>query len=113
MDADDPLDFEVAVKRDGGRLVVAPRGELDLATVPRVEDALRSPEGPVTHITLDLTEVSFMDTSGLRLVLEEEKRATQNGRTYSLVPGPPAVQRIFELSGVADRLPFVAPGDGG
>jgi anti-anti-sigma factor len=113
MDADDPLDFEVAVKRDGGHLVVAPSGELDLATVPRVEDALRSPEGPVSHVTLDLTNVSFMDTSGLRLVLEEEKRAAQSGRTYSLVPGPPAVQRIFELSGVADRLPFVSPGDGG
>ncbi len=53
-----------------------------------------------------------MDTSGLRLVLEEEKRATQEGRGYSIVPGPPAVQRIFELSGVADRLPFAAPGDG-
>lgn len=112
MDADDPLEFEVAVTHDGGRLVVALSGELDLATVPQVEDALRVTEGPVSHVTLDLAGVSFMDTSGLRLVLEEEKRATQEGRGYSIVPGPPAVQRIFELSGVADRLPFAAPGDG-
>ena len=113
MDADEPLDFEVAVRRDGGHLVVAPDGELDLATVPEVEEALRTVEGPVTHVTLDLGKVTFMDTSGLRLVLEEEKRATKDGRTYSIVPGPPAVQRIFELSGVADRLPFAPAGDGG
>ena len=105
-------DFEVATARDGERLTVAPAGELDLATVPDVEAALRGAEPAPGQVVLDLSAVTFMDTSGLRLVLEEEKRAAERGSSFLIVPGPPSVQRIFELSGVADRLPF-APADDG
>jgi anti-anti-sigma factor len=103
-------DFEVETVREGGRLTVAPAGELDLATVPDVESALRDGDPPPEQVVLDLSAVTFMDTSGLRLVLEEDKRAAARGGGFSIIPGPPSVQRIFELSGVADRLPF-APAD--
>jgi anti-anti-sigma factor len=101
-------DFTLEVREEGGALFVAPVGELDLFTVPRVEAALRPPEAAFASITLDLSGLDFMDTSGLRLVLEEERRARTGDYVLRLVPGAPHVHRVFELAGIADRLPFVS-----
>jgi anti-anti-sigma factor len=58
-------------------------------------------------VVLDLREVGFMDTSGLRYVLELNDRAARDGFQLRLVRGPAAVQRVFEVSGLDSRLPFV------
>jgi anti-sigma B factor antagonist len=105
---DSDPDFTLDVRHDGGVIVVAPKGELDISTVPQVEQALRQDERTVEAVTLDLSGLSFMDTSGLRLVLEEDRRARTGGHTLRLVPGSPHVQRVFELAGILDRLPFVS-----
>jgi anti-sigma B factor antagonist len=102
-----PGDFDVVVRRDGERVVVAPDGELDIATVPRLHAAMREADG-APEVVLDLRSLRFLDTSGLRAVIEEDHRAADAGRRLSLVRGPSSVQRVFELAGVADRLPFVA-----
>jgi anti-sigma B factor antagonist len=104
--APDP-DFSLDVREHDGRITVAPSGELDISTVPQVERALRPEDHEVEAVTLDLSGLSFMDTSGLRLVLEEDRRARTGGHTLQLVPGAPHVQRVFELAGILDRLPFV------
>jgi anti-anti-sigma factor len=57
---------------------------------------------------LDLRGVAFMDSTGLRLVMRQEAAARADGRTFALIPGPRAVQRIFEVAQMLDRLPFLA-----
>jgi anti-anti-sigma factor len=102
-----PGDFDVATRRQGSTLVVVPRGEIDLATVDIVRDAVDRDRQSGQDLVLDLREVGFMDTSGLRYVLELVDRGPREGFGVQLVRGPSAVQRVFEVSGLEPRLPFV------
>jgi anti-anti-sigma factor len=104
-----PGNFGVSVHRSGSTVVVAPRGEIDLATVGLVRDAADGERRSGEDLVLDLREVEFMDTSGLRYVLEMVDRAEREAFTVGIVRGPAAVQRVFEVSGLEPRLPFVEP----
>lgn len=102
--------FRCDVARDDGAVRITVEGELDLATAPAVEAALREPvDGDLERRVLDLRAVTFMDSSGLRTILSANGAARREGWSLQIVPGPPAVQRIFEICGVADGLRFVAP----
>lgn len=101
-----PTPFRVDVSRDGGTLVVAPVGEIDLATREQLREALR-PEEPAARVVLDLSEVSFMDTSGLGLVVEEMRGAGDAGREFILVRGPRPVQRLLDIAGLTPLLRLV------
>jgi anti-sigma B factor antagonist len=104
----EPFRLEIVDERD--RVRVAPVGELDLATAEPLAQAIRELRGlGVTHLILDLRRVSFMDSSGLRVALDLHTEATGNGLRLELLPGPPHVQRIFELTGTHDQLPFATP----
>ncbi len=50
-----------------------------------------------------------MDSSGLRLILSAHSAARREGATLQIVPGPPAVQRVFQICGVEEDLLFVGP----
>lgn len=99
-------ELTIDVRRDGDRAVVAVAGELDIASVARLGEALRSVDDAAATV-LDLRELRFLDTSGLRAVIEEHRRAETEGRALTIRRGPASVQRVFELAGVHDRLPFV------
>lgn len=86
-------------------------GELDIATAPEVEAALRdaADEPAPGPCVLDLRALTFMDSSGLRAILSANGAARRDGWQLRLVAGPPAVQRVFEICGVTDGLRFVDP----
>lgn len=86
-------------------MVFAPRGEIDLSTVGLVRAALEGHEHEAR--VLDLGEVEFLDSSGLTLILELHRGAEASGSSFALGRGPRAVQRIFEMTGLTDRLNFV------
>jgi anti-anti-sigma factor len=102
-----PGNFDVSTRRHGPALVVVPRGEIDLATVGLVREVVERELQGEDELVLDLREVGFMDTSGLRYVLEIVERGSKDGFDVRLVRGPRAVQRVFEVSGLEPRLPFV------
>ena len=102
-----PGNFDVATHRRESALLVVPRGEIDLATVDLVRTVVEREKQPGEDLVLDLREVGFMDTSGLRYVLELNERASRDGFDLRVVKGPRAVQRVFEVSGLEPRLPFV------
>jgi anti-sigma B factor antagonist len=98
--------FDVVERADGERSVVALRGELDLATVDEVRarlDALRASGRPVV---LDLDELTFMDSTGIRLVLESVRHREREGWGFEVTRGSTAVQRIFAAARIDDRLPY-------
>ncbi len=102
-----PQPFRCEVTRDGEVVRIALAGELDLARAPEVEQVLRG--NGVAQRVLDLRELTFMDSSGLRLILSAHAAARRDGAILEIVPGPPSVQRVFEICGVEDELRFVSP----
>ncbi len=85
---------------------IALSGELDLSSALNFEDALRRIEEsrrPRT-IVLDLSCLRFMDSSGVRLILSAHLRAAKRGWRLQIVEASESVQRIFRLTGIADRL---------
>jgi anti-anti-sigma factor len=99
--------FEVDVAAEGDRVVVAPHGELDVATVEIVEDSLRTQAaGGRRSLLLDLRGLSFMDSMGLCLVL----RATACPDTdVELIDGECPAARLFDVAGVREHLRFTPP----
>jgi anti-sigma B factor antagonist len=97
----------VDVEPEGDAVRVRPAGTLDLATCPALQAeiaALR--EAGFKRLVLDLGGLEFMDSTGLRLMLTLDAEARQDGFTFALVRGNAAVQRVFELTGTTDLLPF-------
>jgi len=97
---------EVVPERDAVR--VRASGSLDLATVSVLERQLEElREAGFRRLVVDLGGLSFMDSTGLRLALDWHGAAQRDGFEIGFAPGPPAVQRVFELAGMSERLPFV------
>jgi anti-sigma B factor antagonist len=97
----------LTVEPDHGWAVVRPAGELDLATVPDLAAAVQAlRDGGCAAVRIDLSGLSFLDSSGLRYVLE---LARAPGLRLAVTPGPPAVQRVFEVTGVVHLVPFIDP----
>jgi anti-anti-sigma factor len=100
-------DLEIRAARDRHRYVIALAGELDIGGVDRVTEELLCAEATgAVQIVLDLAELQFIDSSGVRLVLEADARSRADGNRLRLTRGPAAVQRVFVLSGIEDRLPW-------
>ena len=90
--------------RDGAVVVVA-RGELDLVGAPRLRDAV--PAKGTAPVIIDLGAVGFMDSSGLRALLEARRLCTDAGRGFSIARPSDAVQRVLELVDLQDEFPVV------
>jgi anti-sigma B factor antagonist len=102
------LEFRLEVEPDADGVRVCPIGEIDLSTVGEVRaqlDELRS--AGFTRLILDLRGATFLDSSGVRLALDANANSAADGTEFAIVPGPPAVQRTFEVAGLSARLPFI------
>ena len=109
-----PDEFDVVVRHESGRLLLRPVGELDIATVPMLRRALTE-RAADEAVVLDLSGLGFLDTSGLQMVVEISRRARDDGFTLTILRGDHGVQRVFEIAGLAELLPFAdgVPGDDG
>ncbi len=102
----EPFRIDVEPERESVR--VAPVGELDIATVEKLRaEVERLREAGFTDLVLDLRGVRFLDSTGLRLVLELDAAARQASQELTIIRGSAVVQRIFEVTQVSDRLKFV------
>jgi len=93
--------LSLELRRIGDASVVSARGHIDLSTVAKAAEAMAAARANCGSVYLDLREVGFMDTSGLRLIIEEQQRAAAHGYRFCVFPGPPKVQRLFEIVGLA------------
>ena len=104
---DEPTEsFDLHERAEGGRAVVALRGELDLSTVDEVRDRLDTLRAANRPVVLDLDGLTFMDSTGIRLVLESVRHSEREGWPFAVTRGSSAVQRIFAAARIDDRLPY-------
>ena len=102
----DDLTYET--ERTDGVATVRIHGDLDMSGTLRLEQELTRlvEQERVKALTLDLTGVTFIDSTGLGMVINTDQAARQEGFALRLVPGPREVHRVFEMVGLADVLPF-------
>ena len=100
--------LELDTEEREGLVHVSLRGELDLSTVDKVEGELRRVE-PQTDklLVLDLSGLTFLDSTGLRLMVTADQRARKAGRRLALVKGPDTVHRVFTITKLDERLQMV------
>jgi anti-anti-sigma factor len=103
-----PEDPAIAVRETGTTFTVVALGEWDLARREAVQDATRAVlERRPECVVLDLSQLSLVDTSGIRSVLELRDRCRQDNIHFVIIPGRRSVQRLFDIRGLTDSLPFV------
>jgi anti-sigma B factor antagonist len=102
-----PGELTISSEREGDVHVIALSGELDLATADELEqELLRVEATDAESIVVDLAGLRFMDSTGVRVMITADTRSRANSQRLALLRGPDAVQRVFELTGVLDLLPF-------
>jgi anti-sigma B factor antagonist len=100
------MDFEAASESlDGGIHVVS--GEVDLATGPALERALFAlPQAGVASVIVDLTDCSFMSSTGLHLLARTKRRCDRSGGRVAVVSANRSVLRVFGLTGLDQAFPI-------
>jgi anti-anti-sigma factor len=97
--------FRVRVQKTDGETVVVASGELDLATTDELRSCLTELRGGDHPIRLDMTDVEFMDSSGLHTLIRATEDFAADGSRFMIVPSEP-VRRVLEMVDLQDRLPI-------
>jgi anti-sigma B factor antagonist len=105
-----PSRLAIKIMEQGTTTTIALEGEWDLAEQRATRAAIttvlkRSPE----CVVLDLDQVSFIDSSGVHVLVELHKRSARQNVRLVIVPGPRAIQRLFDISQLTEALPFLSP----
>ena len=110
MQVDEPVLRIMERITDDGSVVLTVQGEIDVATVGVLRRRLLDACEREDDVTVDLRRVGFVDCLGLRVLLEQHEHSAERGRRLEFVQGPPALRRVFELTGASETLRFVEPG---
>ncbi len=107
-----PEVFSIREEREGGALRLTPVGELDLVTTPILERAFDGVlrDSDAERIVVDLTELSFMDSTGIHLLLRMQAACGDADR-LRVINGSRSVQRILDVTGVRALLPIISRDD--
>jgi anti-sigma B factor antagonist len=100
-----PEEFDVTTESAGDdTLVLRVSGDLDLAASPRFSEELAA--APAARRTvIDLTGCTFLDSSGLRALVQAAREITEGERHVDVVAGSPAILRVLEITGVDRMVP--------
>jgi anti-anti-sigma factor len=103
------FEIKVVATPDPDQVCLQLKGELDLATASVARDRFAELKRRGGHLVLDLRRLSYIDSTGLNLVLRLAAESTRDGWDLSLIPGSSVVQRVFKLTGTEGHLPFRSP----
>jgi anti-sigma B factor antagonist len=95
-----------AVADRANACVVTVTGELDLSTIPLLEKDLLGEAGSDEDVIVDLTGVSFIDSSGIALLIEAFRAGRGSTRLLTVVAAESQVDRVFQLAGIDRVLPL-------
>ncbi len=100
--------FDARCERHQDAVVVVVSGELDLDSAEKLRDLLRSTQAKAATVVLDLRDVTFIDSSGLSVVVGHHHLAKSEGFRFAVaVGGAPAVERLLHLTGLSGTLAIV------
>lgn len=98
--------FAMTERREGEATVVMLRGELDFGTVAQVQARLAELRDAGEATVLDLDALTFMDSTGIRLVLTACQDAERQSWSFRVTRGSERVRHVLEAAQVIDRLPY-------
>jgi anti-sigma B factor antagonist len=106
------LQFSVQTEREGRICRLTPIGELDIATAPVLQDAFDAVfvDGGPEIIVVDLSELTFMDSTGLHLLVRLHARCEPADR-LRIINGSPTAVRVLDISGLRPVLPIITSDD--
>jgi anti-sigma B factor antagonist len=97
--------FDLRIRPDRARVIVVLEGELDFSNAGAVRAALEELRtAGWRSIVVDLRELTFIDSTGLSLLLEADYVARRQGAALAIVDGSPPVARLLELVGLGDHF---------
>lgn len=100
--------FSVTVTTDGDRATVKLRGELDMAGVDRAREAIAQAEAaPASLLILDVSELDFIDSTGLEVILRAARRAHDDGRRLIVQRPSRYVRRLLAMTAIDQSLDVV------
>jgi anti-anti-sigma factor len=110
LDIDPAITLTIDVTpRHGAGVLIAAAGELDLVTAAELQARIDAELGGGHAIDLDLAQVTFVDSTGLRVLVQTTQRAEQAGLSFTLLqPLPAQMRRVLQVTGLDQRLP-IAP----
>jgi anti-sigma B factor antagonist len=101
-------EFDARIEQRAGYIVLVVRGELDMDSAPPLRALLASPDAQAATVVLDLRAVSFVDSSGLSVIVGEHQRAKSHGYRFMVsIAGARQVERLFELCGLTGTVATV------
>jgi anti-sigma B factor antagonist len=96
--------FGVESEVDGPVTILAVSGEVDIQTSPGLRSGIEKALAPDRHLIIDLTQVHFMDSTGLGVLVGGLNRARQVGASLALVCTLTRVLKLFEMTGLRDTF---------
>jgi anti-sigma B factor antagonist len=107
MGANEQLQIEV--RQEADRVVVKLEGELDMANSPLLQESMQTDELAATKtVVLDLQGLTFLDSTGLRIILAAREQCWRRGQEFAVTPGSEQVQRLLSVTGVGEHLRTIA-----
>ena len=102
----DTLNIDVTASADGAKQIFSLGGSLDIATSPTLRAALVEATGrDKHHIVVDLSQLEFLDSTGLGALIGAHKRATERGGAVRLVAQEGQILRLLRITGLLEVLP--------
>ena len=106
------MQFGMKVALEGDVVRVCPLGDVDIKTVDAIRRRIAELKaGGARRVVLDLREATFLDSTGVHLVLEADADARADGWDFALIEGPSGVQRPLEVLGLREHLLFLDPSE--
>lgn len=106
-----PDQLQIEVRHETDRIILRLDGELDMASAPRLEEAIDASLDARAVIVLDLQQLQFIDSTGLHVILSAHTRSRERGQDLAITPGSQQVQRLLSVTGVCDHLRIIATSD--
>jgi anti-sigma B factor antagonist len=103
----EPKSFRCETEQRPDVTYLRPRGDLDMRTVPELENELKAAREASRYVVLDLRGLTFMDSTGLSLVSRWNVEARRDGFEFALIQGDERVRRLFELTALTGYFTFV------
>lgn len=101
------IDLALSARRTGSWTVLAVGGEIDQFTAPKLRDALLAQIGDgAANLVIDLSEVGFMDSSGLGVLVGALRRVNEGGGRIVLAGTQRPVERVLEITGLNRLFPM-------